>query len=326
MPVPSERLLVIQECHKKLKKGGYLLWYSQYGDSDYKRRCKPNVRLGDGYYLGNNRRYKTFYREFAEAEMDSTMLANGFAFEKSYPVPHNRVRLYSKSSINPFGNALTRAALNREIPRDSSIEDPLKIKPKRLERTPESNIVRPDPPALSLEGKYSTQLSKIPPGPKHAGAFHSLVLAIFKYLFMPNRIRRMKKEHDLFEGRKRIDIMCRTGKEGFFSDLHNDYEINAPYVIVECKNYSTDIANPEFDQLLGRLSTRRGQFGMIICRNLGDRNAVIKRCRDANSGDSKRYVIVLSDDDLKKLLVARQKGDWGAVDDHLDGLLEEILS
>jgi hypothetical protein len=328
MPVPSERLLVIQECYKKLKQNGHLLWYSQYGDADYKRRCTAGVRLGDGYYVGRRRRYKTFYREFGHAEMDSTMLANGFRFVRSYLVPHNHVRLYQKSSINPFGAALTKANLERELPRDSSIQDPPKgqLLPKRVVRRKGVSEVRPDPPSLSLEANYASRLSNLRPGHQHAGEYHALVMAIFKYLFVPERIRRMNKEVPIFEGRKRIDIMCRTGEKGFFATLQREYGVRSPYIIVECKNYERDIENPEFDQLLGRLTTPRGQFGMIICRAIKKCKTVIRRCKDAHSGELKLYVIVLTDVDLKELLQARQSRDWQAMDNYLDRKMDDILT
>ena len=108
MPVPAERSIVLEECHKKLKQNGYLLWYSQYGDADYKRRCTDSVRLGDGFYIGTRWHYKTFYREFSVSEMDSIVLAHGFEFIQSYAVPNNHVRLYKKSSASPLRRVVSR--------------------------------------------------------------------------------------------------------------------------------------------------------------------------------------------------------------------------
>lgn len=328
MPVPSERSLVIQECHKKLSPNGHFLWYSQHGDADYKRRCTSYVRLGDGYYIGTDRRFKTFYREFTAPEMDSIMLANGFQLVRSYSVPNNHVRLYRKSSTNPFSTALSRADLKREIPRDSSIQDPPmgQFQPKKVMRTKRVLELRPDPPALSFETQFTEQLSRLRPGAENAAEYHALIVSMFTYLFVPDRIRKITKEAPLSEGRKRIDIIGRTGETGFFFKLNRDFRIISPYVIVECKNYKSDIKNPEFDQLLGRLSKRLGHFGMIICRHIEDRDTVIKRCKDAISGDLKMFVIVLEDGDLEQLLLARQRSDWGALDDYLDDRLHEILT
>ena len=40
--------------------------------------------------------------------------------------------------------------------------------------------------------------------------------------------------------------------------------------MVECKNYSRDLKNPELEQLSGRFSPRRGQVGIAACRTIED--------------------------------------------------------
>lgn len=64
MPVPAERLLVIQYCRVKLKDNGHILWYTQHRDPDYVKKCVPKVSIGDGYYMHPDSRYQTFYRDF----------------------------------------------------------------------------------------------------------------------------------------------------------------------------------------------------------------------------------------------------------------------
>lgn len=47
MPIPAERLLLLQHCHQKVKKGGHLLWYSQHNEGDYAEggsRCNASSR------------------------------------------------------------------------------------------------------------------------------------------------------------------------------------------------------------------------------------------------------------------------------------------
>ena len=70
-------------------------------------------------------------------------------------------------------------------------------------------------------------------------------------IFYPSLLH-PKKEAEIDEGRKRIDILFDNAAEnGFFSRLVNAHRIFAPYVVVECKNYSEDPENPELDQLKG---------------------------------------------------------------------------
>src|SRR5262249_57162528 len=61
------------------------------------------------------------------------------------------------------------------------------------------------------------------------------------------------------------------------------------------------------DQLLGRFSERRGQFGFLICRELTDKSRFIDRCNRA-ARDGQGYVIPLDDADLTTLVEARKRG------------------
>lgn len=71
-------------------------------------------------------------------------------------------------------------------------------------------------------------------------------------------------------------------------------------MFVECKNYGTELGNPELDQMIGRLSDQRGTFGVIVCRRLADRETFEQRCRDT-AADGRGFIIVLTDDDLAPL-------------------------
>src|SRR5579871_4047657 len=106
----------------------------------------------------------------------------------------------------------------------------------------------------------------VPTGTKDANKYHTLVLASLTALFYPDLIQ-PHKEWDIHDGRKRIDIVFTNAADsGFFSHRRTDQLVNANTVIVECKNYSSDIANEELDQLLGRFDDNRGKLGIITCR------------------------------------------------------------
>jgi hypothetical protein len=85
----------------------------------------------------------------------------------------------------------------------------------------------------------------------------------------------------------------------FFAWLAKHYP--APYIYVECKNYTEDVKNPELDQLSGRFSPSRGQFGLLVCRGVSDRNKIDSMCRDT-AKDGRGFMIVLDDIDLKTLV------------------------
>lgn len=182
-----------------------------------------------------------------------------------------------------------------------------------------------DAPSLtSVCASLADVFQQIPAGAKHAGEYHKLVLGALTALFYPMLIQ-PHKEWEIHDGRKRIDIVFTNAADtGFFAQRRNDHKVNANTVIVECKNYSNDLANPEIDQLIGRFDENRGKFGIITCRSVDDGVALEKRCRDAASR-SQGYIIVLTDEDLKGMLEAKSKLDDAAIENLLHRKYRELL-
>ncbi len=60
-------------------------------------------------------------------------------------------------------------------------------------------------------------------------------------------------------------------------------------------------ANPELDQISGRFSHRRGEVGLLVCRELRNKDLFIERCRDTVR-DDRGYIIPLDDEDLRALV------------------------
>ncbi len=147
----------------------------------------------------------------------------------------------------------------------------------------------------------STRLSLIPKGDASANEYHNIMLGICTFLFYPHLIRPIK-EGGLHQGRKRIDIrFTNAAQEGFFFRMLQSNQARALSVAIECKNYTSDIANPEFDQLTSRFGHQRGFFGIIACRDLKNRTRIISACRDAVN-DGRGFMIVLEDSDFLQML------------------------
>ncbi len=143
-----------------------------------------------------------------------------------------------------------------------------------------------------------SKLASIPSGSANASNYHSLIIGILELLLYPH-LSSPKKEVEIHSGRKRIDITFNNSAEsGFFFTLPNQNAmLPCPFVFVECKNYTGEVANPELDQLGGRFSNRRGRVGIIACRTLDKNDAFMKRCADTYE-DDRGLIIPITDDDI----------------------------
>lgn len=182
-----------------------------------------------------------------------------------------------------------------------------------------------DPTVTTICGRLASVFDSISSGSKDAEAYHQLVLGSLTALFYPDLIQ-PHKEWEIHGGRKRIDIVyTNAANTGFFSHRRNDKNINANAVIVECKNYSDDIANNEIDQLLSRFDMNRGKFGFMTCRSIDNQKLLKNRCIDAASR-GQGYIIVFTDDDFIKMLKAKSQMDDAFIEDFLHRKFRELIT
>lgn len=171
--------------------------------------------------------------------------------------------------------------------------------------------------APDLAAELVTKLRAIPAGTAHANAYHDCMVGIIEALFYPS-LMYPKKEQLLHEGRKRIDITySNAARGGFFHWLHSVQHVPCSFIMVECKNYREDAANPELDQLGGRFSVQRGQFGLLVCRTCTDRALFQKRCRDT-ARDGRGYILLITDSDVEDLMAHKAAGREQDIDQWLD--------
>ena len=169
------------------------------------------------------------------------------------------------------------------------------------------------------------KLQKTPTGNDHASDYHKLIVGILEFIFYPN-LSCPKKEREINDGRKRIDIVFdNSARDGEFYKMHQVRKISSQYVMVECKNYGNEIANPELDQLSGRFSVNRGNFGLMLCRSVKNYDLLIKRCRDFYK-DKRELIVPILDRDLA--IILRRKSESPSErpeEDLLRDLIREII-
>jgi len=167
------------------------------------------------------------------------------------------------------------------------------------------------------------RLRGIDPGGESATTYHRAIVGIMELLFYPY-LCAPTIELEIHDKRKRIDIVFdNCAESGFFFRLCNTHDIPSRFIIVECKNYSRDVANPELDQIGGRFSPNRGKMGIITCRTIDDMGTFLLRCSDTYR-DSRGLIIPLVDEDFYTLLHFRAEDNEGAIDDYIQKRFHDI--
>ena len=167
------------------------------------------------------------------------------------------------------------------------------------------------------------RLGNIPTGTASANDFHNIIIGILELIFYPHLINPIK-EREIHDGRKRIDLVFdNASQDGIFRRLSENHNIPCPYIFVECKNYTKDVANPELDQLGGRFSVNRGQVGFLVCRSIDNMPLFIQRCKDTFN-DGRGLIVPLVDDDLIHLLNAYNDWNWQPIEQFLSDRIREI--
>lgn len=251
---------------------------------------KAIVRLAASYDVGE------YYRHFLLPELQRQHLASGSALVEV--LKNKKRRVTKKSLMQHYGSDKTAVSSLTEN------------NPSILEKYKKSKEVEPAPPmsnrALAeVENAANPNLadlfkniSEIPSGRKRAVDYERAVEKFLSALLYPS-LTYPQRQKPINEGRKVLDLKYNNNAAGgFFAWLAKHY--TAPYIFIECKNYTEDVKNPELDQLSGRFSPSRGQFGLLVCRSVSDRNKIDAMCRDT-AKDGRGFMIVLDDADLKML-------------------------
>jgi len=192
----------------------------------------------------------------------------------------------------------------------------------RLEQQGRASQVEAGDEAIIAEA-LATALEAITPGSDQASEYHRLMIGIVEFLFFPSLLY-PRKEREIHQGRKRIDIVMQNGaRSGIFYRLHVVRGLPCAFIVFECKNYRTDVANPELDQIAGRFSPNRGRIGFIGCRSFEDRQLFVERCRDTFR-DDRGLVVPIDDETIIRCLRVIESGRRSDLDDEFNRLIDEV--
>ena len=170
-------------------------------------------------------------------------------------------------------------------------------------------------------------LTLLEKGKADAYRYEELIILIFKYVFKDYfKTPEIKGQYDLDNKRKRVDIKVdwRENANNSLKDMiKEDNSLQSSFIPVECKNYSLELKNPEFAQIVDRCNKNHRHFAIIVCRNKKDPTKVIEQCFDRwhNHG---YLIIVLDDEDLSKLLVYADNQKQEKIVSYIRKKIEEV--
>ncbi|MBS3152272.1 hypothetical protein J4230_02580 [Candidatus Woesearchaeota archaeon] len=319
MPVPVERLYLLDLIYEKVKNGKYLLWVAQKEGSYKADRESGKFFCGDGIWQGKNRYNKTFYKYFNHEDLDEMMSLYGFKLIQKWNLGSD-ARFYEKTDYNLFNNIITQKRILNTIKYENNIPDPKDTKPMIVEKSDEIKLIIPNPREFSIESLYIEKIKSIPEGKDNAELYHRIVSHAIARVFRGS-LRNMDLKTEIKDGVKIIDtIFTNCAKDGFFHNLKEEVKCNFP--IVEVKNYTDDTKNPEIDQLNGRFNKNHGHFGILVCRNIKNEDAMYTRCSTVLP---EHVILFLTDKDIFELLELSREQNSAEISDFMDKKLRTLL-
>jgi len=320
MPVLAERMYLLQQLYDKIIDEKYLLWVAQKEGSYKEIREDGKNACGDGIWMGKNRKLKTFYKYNKIRDLDEMMALYGFEFVKRYNYGDD-IRLYKKTNHILFRGMITQKRILDCIPQDKTIKDPTDVKPKIVKRSFKLAPIVPDPKELSIESLYIERIRGIKSGSENAEIYHRVVSYALDRVFRDS-FKNMKIKQPVNDRSMILDtIFSNCAEKGFFKRLQNK-GVDCAYPLIEIKNISTDPVNDEINQVNGSMSLNRGKFGILVCRDIKNEEAVYKKCK---THLPERHILFLTDKDIINFLELSREGANDEIDDIMDDKLNTLL-
>ena len=261
-----------------------------------------------------------YYRHFVLAYLQAEHMNAGSSLVRT--LKDGRRRVYKKDLIELF--PCTKEFLYQFSKDHPDVLAKYREHLKEAETDGKSKEVDQLENDLVIAEALSTALKLIPGGNADATTYHRLMIGVLEFVFFPNLLS-PKKEAEIHDGRKRIDIVMENGaRDGIFQRLRDFRKLPCSFVAIECKNYTREIENPELDQIGGRFSPLRGKVGIICCRRFNNRSLFVQRCKDTLA-DDRGFILPLDDERVLELLDTIQLAARHKLDDKLTGWANELF-
>lgn len=180
----------------------------------------------------------------------------------------------------------TMEAYRRELAERFAPADPALFSGKAAEEDPEIQ-------------EHLTELQSLSAGIRNATTYHRIVHRLLEFAF-DWCLENFDVEYEMDQGHGRIDIICDNyANGGLFAELRT--ELNATAVPIECKNFSTDLGNAEFNQVSDRLGRKSSQLGFLFCRTIDDPQAMAQHATQRWLRHD--HLILLYDDQLLQQII-----------------------
>jgi len=170
-----------------------------------------------------------------------------------------------------------------------------------------------------------TALADVKPGKKSAYVFENIITPIIEYVFRNHfRSATIQPQFQIHAGRKRIDIKadCKTSSS-LQTVVTVDNNLRSSFVPIECKNYSGTLGNQEFGQMVDRCDQRHRHFGILTCREAGDRARITEECHTRYTAHN-YLIIVLDDSDLIQLLTYSDRSNDDKLVEYIEKRITEV--
>jgi hypothetical protein len=154
--------------------------------------------------------------------------------------------------------------------------------------------------------EYCSRLKKITPGRKSSKNYQLEILAILNYLFEPELTDGIIEEQTIHGTERRDIIFTNEADHSFWEYIRQRY--GNILVMFETKNVKT-LINEHLAQTATYMGDRLGYLAFIITRQTPSKPQILKSFSIYNdSGSNRKVIIILSDEDICKMLRMKQNG------------------